>query len=248
MIERLARSRIAFAVVLLFAAVIGAGAMWVMQRGAPRSLGAADTARVEGMVRDYLLSHPELIPEAMRALQDREMGKVIAANRAEILEPFGSAWAGNPDGDVTVVEYFDYNCGFCRSSLPTIAALVASDPQVKVVFREFPILSEDSAAAARISLAAAAQGKFAAFHDALYAAGPVTAQTIAAAARRAGLDMAKAVAFAPRAEAELATNRRVARALGLTGTPSWVIGNRVVSAALPLEELQKAVAAARAGS
>lgn len=245
MIERLSRNPAALAGLLLVAVIAGAGAMWAMRNMAPGSPAASDKGRIEAVVRDYLLSHPEVIPEAMRKLQERETGKVIAANRAAILEPFGSAWIGNPKGDVTVVEYFDYNCVFCRSSLPTIAALVASDPKVKVVFREFPILSADSAVAARLSLAAAAQGKFNRFHDALYAAGPVTPETMAAAARKAGLDMARAAAFAPQADAEIASNRQVAQALGLTGTPSWVIGDRVVSAALPLEELQKAVAAAR---
>jgi protein-disulfide isomerase len=231
--------------VLLLGAVAGGAGMWGLQRAAPGSLSGVDKARVENVVRDYVLEHPELIPQAMQRLQDGQTGKVIAANRAAILEPFDGAWAGNPKGDVTVVEYFDYNCGYCRSSLPIIAQLIARDPQVKIVFREWPILTEESGTAAKLSLAAAAQGKFKSFHDALYAGGPVTAQSMAAAAKTAGLDMAKAAATSARAETEIATNRAMAQQLGMTGTPSWVIGNRVVSAALPLEELEKAVQAAR---
>ncbi len=106
-----------------------------------------------------------------------------------ILKPFGNAWAGNPNGDVTVVEYFDYNCGYCRASLPNVAQLIASDPKVKVVYRELPILAETSAAAAKLSLAAADQGKFTAFHDALYAAGQVTPESMTAAAQKAGVDL-----------------------------------------------------------
>lgn len=234
--------------VVLLAVLLGGTILWGVQRTTPGSLSGTDKARVEATVRDYVLAHPEIIPEAMTRLRDRETGKSIAANRKAILEPFGDAWIGNPNADVTLVEYFDYNCGYCRATLPAIAQLVERDPKVRVVFREWPILSEDSVTAARMSLAAAAQGRFKPFHDALYAAGPVSAQTIAAAAKTAGVDATKAAAMTPQAEAEIASNRAVAQQLGLTGTPSWVIGNRTVSAALPLEELEKAVKEARAAS
>jgi protein-disulfide isomerase len=240
------KSSLKLAGLMLAATLLGGGILLAAQRAAPSALNGADKARIEATVRDYVLAHPEIIPEAMRLLQQRETGRTIAANRAQILEPFGDAWIGNPRGNVTLVEYFDYNCGYCRSSLPAIAELVRRDPNLKVVFKEFPILSEQSVTAARLSLAAAAQGKFKPFHDALYAAGPVSDETIQAAARTAGLDLAKAAAMTPRAEAEIAANRRVAQTLGLTGTPSWVIGTKVVSAALPLEELEKAVEEARA--
>ncbi|MEG3087976.1 DsbA family protein [Sphingomonas sp. PB4P5] len=240
------KSSLKLAALMLAATLLGGGILWAAQHAAPRALDGADKARIEATVHDYVLAHPEIIPEAMKRLQQRETGKTIAANRAQILEPFGDAWIGNPQGDVTLVEYFDYNCGYCRSSLPVIAELVRRDPNVKVVFKEFPILSEQSVTAARLSLAAAAQGKFKPFHDALYAAGPVSEQTMQAAAKTAGVDLAKAAAMTPKAEAEIAANRQVAQTLGLTGTPSWVIGTKVVSAALPLEELEKAVKEARA--
>ena len=248
MIEYFAKSRLALAAIALVAALIGATALWAFQQVAPGSLAGADRARVENVVRDYVLAHPEIIPQAMDLLRDRETGKVIAANADAILEPVGSAWAGNPKGDVTLVEYFDYNCGYCRASLPTIAQLIASDPKVRVVFRELPILSEESGVAAKLSLAAAEQGKFTVFHDALYAGGQLTPASIAAAAKAAGIDMNRAAAYAPRAEAEIASNMAMARQLNMTGTPSWVIGDKVVSSALPLDALQKAVAAARARS
>ncbi|CUS44953.1 MAG: DsbA family protein [Pseudomonadota bacterium] len=248
MIERLSKNPLALAALALVAALVGAGALWLVQLAAPSSLASADQARVERVVHDYVLAHPEIIPEAMDRLRARETGKAIAANSDAILKPFGSAWAGNPNGDVTVVEYFDYNCGYCRASLPNVAQLIASDPKVKVVYRELPILAETSAAAARLSLAAADQGKFTAFHDALYAAGQVTPESMAAAAKSAGVDMQRAAAFAPRAEAEIASNLAIMRQLGMTGTPSFVIGNHVVSSVLSFEELQKAVAAARAAS
>jgi protein-disulfide isomerase len=207
--------------------------------------GGADPgrARIEGVVRDYVLAHPEIIPEAMGKLQERESARALAGRRAAVETPFGAAWTGNPKGDVTVVEYLDYNCGYCRASLPVIDRLVAEDPGVRVVYRDLPILADSSRAAARASLTAAAQGKFRRFHDSLYAMGPVTDQTIAAAAQAAGFDAGRTD---PRADAEIRRNMDSARALGMTGTPSWVIGDRVLSGALPLEELQKAIAAARA--
>ena len=231
--------------VALVAGLIGAAAFAAVERMIPAADG--ERARVEGVVRAYVLAHPEIIPEAMDRLRDNQHAATIAANRDAILKPFAGAWAGNPTGDVTVVEYFDYNCGYCRASLPAIQQLLVSDPNIRIVYRDFPILAQSSVEAARMSLAAADQNKFQPFHDALYAAGPVSGETIAAAAKAAGLDLGRAAAFAPRADAEITSNESVARSLGLTGTPSWVIGNKVVSSALPLEELQKAVAAARAG-
>lgn len=228
----------------VIAAFLGAAALAAIERLTPGTGG--ERSRVEGVVRDYVLEHPEIIPQALDRLRDRAHAETIASNRDAILKPVGSAWAGSAQADVTLVEYFDYNCGYCRASLPAIAALLKSDPKIRIVYREFPILAQSSVDAARMSLAAADQGKFQQFHDALYAGGQVSAQSIAAAAKAAGVDLARAAAFAPKAEAEITQNETIARALGLTGTPSWIIGNKVVSSALPLEELQKAIAEARA--
>lgn len=234
-------------VAVLGAALGAIGLLWFQANAPGRVDIGGDRGRVERIVHDYVLAHPDIIPEAMDRLRDNQHASTIAANRDAILQPFAGAWAGNPQGDVTMVEYFDYNCGYCRASLPAIRQLLARDPKVRIVYRDFPILAQSSVEAARMSLAAADQNRFQPFHDALYAAGPVSSETIAASAKAAGLDLARAGAFASRADAEISANETVARALGLTGTPSWVIGNKVVSAALPLEELQKAVAEARAG-
>lgn len=196
-------------------------------------------------VRDYLMTHPEVIPEAMAALEARESGKVVAGNRKAIETPVGDAWIGNPNGDVTVVEFFDYNCGYCRASLPVITALVKADPNVKVVFRELPILSQASYDAAKLSYAAARQGKFRRFHDPLYAAGRVTPESMAATAKAAGVDLAAAKASEGAAEAEVKRNVQLARELKTSGTPTWVVGDRVLIGMQPLETLQDAVKAAR---
>jgi protein-disulfide isomerase len=238
-------SRLMMLVLVVIGAAFGAGGMWLAARVAPGDLTTADRAQVERVVRDYVLANPELIPQAMQKLQDRETGKTVAASRGKIEQPYAGAWIGYPDADVTLVEYFDYNCGYCRASLPTIERLVAGDKNLRVVFRELPVLAESSRSAARASLAAAEQGKYKAFHDALYAAGPVTDATIAATARRTGVDIAR---LPDDADAEITKNLSVATTLGITGTPSWVVGDRVLSGAVPIEQLQDAIAAARAKS
>jgi protein-disulfide isomerase len=196
-------------------------------------------------VRTYLMAHPEVIPEAMAALEARDTGKAVASNRGQIEKVIGDAWLGNPEGDVTVVQFFDYNCGYCRASLPIIEQLVKADPNVKVVFRELPILSRTSYDAAKLSYAAARQGKFRAFHDPLYKAGQVSAATLTNTARAAGIDMTAAKAVDAAADAEIRANIKVAQALGAAGTPSWVIGDRSFAGMRPLSELQEAVKAAR---
>lgn len=195
-------------------------------------------------VRAYLLDHPEVIPEAMGRLQQREQARAVATAGGGITKPYGGAWMGNPKGDVVLVEYYDYNCGYCRASVPTLAKLVGRDPKLKIVFRELPVLAPSSRDAARASLAAARANRFRPFHDALYAGGRVTPATIAAAAAKAGVRLP---AQDPAADAEIASNLRTAAALGVTGTPSWVVGGRVLIGAQPLEALEEAIAEARRG-
>lgn len=226
-------NRLVLALVAALGLAVGALGMLLVQ------------TRGETDVRAYLLEHPEVIPEAMARLQERESGKAVAQVADQVTKPFGSAWSGNPKGDVTLVEYYDYNCGYCRASLPLLKQLTDADPKLRIVYRELPILAESSRDAARMSLLAAAQGKFQTFHDALYAGGQVTDASIAAAARTAGVDTGKLAAFTPTADAEIVRNMETAGRLGLNGTPAWIVGSRVLSGALPLEELQKAIADAR---
>lgn len=236
-------NRLTLMLVVLLGAAFGAAGMWLAERAAPGDLGSSDKARIERVVHDYLLANPEVIPQAMQKLQERESGRAVAASRSRVETPYRGAVMGNPQGDVTLVEFFDYNCGYCRASLPTIEQLVKSDPKLRVVFRELPILAEESRDAARASLAAAAQGRFAAFHEALYAAGPVSAQSIAAVARQTGVDLSK---IPDDADTEIAGNLGLAAKLGISGTPAWVVGDRVLSGALPLDRLQEAIAETRA--
>lgn len=220
--------------------------------GVVASLGTAAALQSRGGdgVRAYLLQNPEVLQEAMDRLRLKQMAAQIEPHRKAIETPYAGAWIGAKDGDVTLVQFFDYACGYCKASLPDVQRLVREDPKVKVVFRELPILSPESEVAARASLAAAEQGRFAAFHDAMYAAGRPSPDTIAAAAREAGLDRAKlqAAMNTPRAEQELGSNIELARTLGFTGTPSWVVGDQVLSGAVGYEALKRAVAEAREAS
>lgn len=236
-------SRLLLAALVLIGALFGAGGVWLAERVAPGELSGADQARIGRVVREYILANPEIVPAAVQRLRDRDTAKLLTGLRREVETPIGNAWAGNAKGDVTVVEYFDYNCGYCRAILPTIDRLIADDPNVRVVYREYPVLAQSSATAARASIQAAEQGKFARFHKALYAAGPVSPATIAASARTAGVDLSRP---AQGADAEVGRNLAIGARLGMAGTPAWVVGDSVLSGALPLDQLKEAVAAARA--
>src|SRR5690606_23408943 len=142
--------------------------------------------------RAYLLSNPEVLPEAMDVLQQRELVARIEPLRNDLEAPFPGAVLGNPSGSVTLVEFSDYACTYCRQSRDDVDALIAANPDLKVVIREYPILRPESLDAARMALAAAQQGKYAAFHDAMFRLGPPSAETIEAAARQAGVDLALA--------------------------------------------------------
>lgn len=244
-IERAANNRLVLAGLFVLAALIGAGVLYGVQRLVPGASG--NRAAMEQVVHDYVLDHPEIIPQAIQKLQDRQTGGLIAANKAAITQPVGNAWTGNPDGDVTLVEYFDYDCTYCRASLPMLDQLVKDDPGLKIVYREFPVLTDESETAARWSMAAAKAGKFNAFHQAVFARGPVSDDTLVAAAKAVGLDPAKLrqAAADPGIEDAIDTNLALGRQLGMTGTPSWVIGNRVISGALPIDRMKQLIADAR---
>jgi protein-disulfide isomerase len=199
-------------------------------------------ADVETIVRAYILDHPEIIPEAMQRLQDREAAKVVDANRAALETPFAGAWAGAADADVVLVEFFDYACGFCRQSNPDVDRLLAEDKKLKVVWRELPVLGPESERAAEISLAAAKSGRFKQFYDKLFSLGRPQPQAMEAAALAAGVG-----ARLPGAEtaAEIRKNLDLARTIGASGTPTFVVGDKVLQGAVGYAALKAAIAQAR---
>ena len=209
--------------------------------------GASDRQGIEKIVREYILAHPEVLPEAMANLQKKEGSARLSDIRGDVEKPYPGAVLGNPQGKVTLVEFTDFACGYCRKSVEDVRRLVAKHPDLRVVIREFPILSPQSADAARMGLAAAQQGKYEAFHYAMFAAGQPGPETIEAAARSAGLDMdkAKAAINSRAVEEEIGRNVDMARQLGFNGTPSWTIGDQLIPGAVGVEELSAAIAAAR---
>jgi protein-disulfide isomerase len=208
-----------------------------------RSAAPTDKAAIEQVVRDYLLENPEILPEAMQRLQQREAQKQLASAGDDLEKAYPGAVLGNPAGSITLIEFTDYGCGYCRASVPEVEALIAANPDLKVVIRELPILSPASADAARWALAAAEQGRFEAFHKAMFAAGRPDGQSIEQAARAAGLDLdrARRTAAEPRIEAELKQNLTLAQQLRIDGTPAFVVGDQMLAGAVGREVLQNAI-------
>jgi protein-disulfide isomerase len=235
-------------------AVAAAGLLFAAQGGSAIPPAGADQFSkpqrdaIDAMVRQYILDHPEIIPEAINRLQEREVTKLLDSNRQEIETPFGSAWAGNPDGDVVMVEFFDYACPYCRASKADVDRLLAEDKKLKVVYRDFPVLGPASDEAAMASLSAAQQGRYKAFHNAMFAAGRPSREKVIATVRQARLDEARTARDlgTDAHKAEIQKNLDLGRALGLTGTPAYVVGNRILSGAVGYDEMKKAIADARA--
>lgn len=226
----------------------------VLLGGAAQSDPAAgvapkDRAAIEAIVREYILSHPEIIPEAINGMQSREVTKLIENNRKEIETPFAGALAGDPKGDVRLVVFFDYACPYCKAAHNDVRKLLAEDKRLKVVFRDFPVLSDQSTEAAMASLSAASQGRYLAFHDGIFdSAGRVSHEKTIATVRSAGLNEMRTAKdlTSPALKAEIKKNLDLGRALGLTGTPSYIVGNRILSGAVGYDALKTAVAEARA--
>ncbi len=214
--------------------------------------GLSDTDRkaTEAVVRAYILEHPEILTEAAQILEQRAIAKRLDSAGGALSTAFAGAADGNPQGDVTLVEFTDYNCGFCRSSVADVQKMIGTDKNLRVVFREVPILSASSREASKWALAAAKQGKHKAFHDAMFAGDKPSDASILLAAQKAGLDMAKAAADAnsDAVTAEIETNLAMMQQLGVGGTPTFIVGNQILEGALGYEALKQAVAKARSKS
>jgi protein-disulfide isomerase len=195
------------------------------------------------IVRQGLLADPNILSDTVDALRDAQYAPILDANRAAIETPFASSWRGAAKPEVTLVEFFDYACPYCKASNPHVDRLLQEDKGLRVVYRELPILGPDSATSARLSLEASKLGRFAQFHDSLWAAGRPAPDTNAAAAKIAGIDAAPK--SDPEIEAELKRNFQLAGQLGATGTPLFVIGDRVMNGAVGYDALKQAIAAAR---
>lgn len=228
---------------LVFTGLIATSSAFAADGPAPhQSLNAGDRGAVETIIRAYLLEHPEIIPEAMAALETRERDKRIAAVLPALEKPFANAFMGNPDGDVVVVEFYDYACGYCKRSVADIEKLIEVDPGVKVVFREFPILGPVSLDAARLSLAAAQSTNFIKVHHDLFATNQLDKKTIKATLLKNNISIPKDLSVI---DAEFRNNNRLAREIGISGTPAFIINGQFLSGAVGFDELKKQVDQAR---
>jgi len=211
--------------------------------------GGMSKSEVETIVADYIKANPQIIPEALEAQRNGEIAKAIDAIRPALEKPYAGAWAGNANGDVTLVVFTDYACGFCRASVPDVDRLIREDKRLKVVFRELPIIAPQSRDAALMALAAARQGKYDAFHHAMFAAGSLDKAAIAAAAAKVGIvtdGTADATANEALFQRELDSNLAIATQLQLNATPTWIVGNQIFQGQIGYDGLKQAVAKARA--
>jgi protein-disulfide isomerase len=228
---------------------------------------AADTQKfspdqrrdIENIIKDYLVQHPEVLQEAMDALDKRQKQAdadkartTIKDNNATIFNSAHQVVLGNPKGNVTMVEFFDYNCGYCKRALPDMVDLLKTDPDLKFVLKEFPVLGEGSVEAAHVAVAARMQdssgAKYLEFHQKLLGGrGPADKAHALAAAKEAGFDMARIQKDMDSDEVKTTINEnmKLADALGVNGTPSYVVGNEVVVGAVGIDELKAKIKAER---
>ncbi len=208
-------------------------------------------ARIKELVYEAIRENPDIIMEAVAILQQREDAaqasatqSVLGDQRTALERDPNAPVLGNPDGDVTVVEFFDYNCPYCKRAMTEVQALLAADKNVRVVYREWPILGEGSVFASRAALAARAQGKYEAFHWALMGAkGRVQEASVLRIAKDVGLDIEQLQADmrTPEVEDHLARSMQLAEALGFNGTPSFVIGEALVPGFVDQAQLQEII-------
>ena len=234
--------------------------------GAPVSASAQsfnDTQRgdIEAIVRNYLIAHPEVLEEAMTELSKRQTAAEAAKHEAGVASHADAIFnsprnvtLGNKDGDVTFVEFFDYNCGYCKRAMTDMMDLMKSDPKLKVVLKEFPVLSAGSVEAAQVGVAVRMQDptgkKYLDFHQKLLTGrGSADKARAMAAAKEAGFDMARMEKdlASPEVRATLEENMKLAESMGMNGTPSYVIGKQVVIGAVGVESLREKISNARCG-
>jgi len=211
----------------------------------------------DAAIERYIRTHPEVIMEslqAMKAKREAELRvrqkKALTERQNELLHDPMSPVSGNPKGDITVVEFFDYRCGYCKKAASSVTALQKADPRVRVVYKDFPILGETSELAARAALASQVQGKHQVFHEALFAShADMTKDEILKIAVGVGLDVTRLETDManPEWQAVVEKNRALAEELGISGTPAFIVGTELVPGALDMNGLQELIARATEG-
>jgi len=210
---------------------------------------------IEGIIHDYLMKNPDVMIEALRSAEAKASSEADAGalqalreRRREIFDDPATPVGGNPEGDVTIVEFFDYRCPYCKQVQPTLKTLLDQDPKLRFVYKEMPVLGAASVTAAHAALAARLQDKYEAFHGAMMATkGQITDDVIYKVAASVGLDVdrLKRDMAAPEIERALKANLALANALDIRGTPGFIIGDHIVPGAIDLDALKDLVASAR---
>jgi protein-disulfide isomerase len=226
---------------------------------AAENFGESQRSEIETIIKNYLLAHPEVLEEATNELTKRKADAEAKRHEATITEnaetifnsPRGVT-LGNKDGDVTFVEFFDYNCGYCKRAMADMLDLLKNDPKLKVVLKEFPVLSEGSVDAAKVAIGVRMQDpkKYLDFHQKLLGGrGPADKARAMAAAKDAGLDVTRIEKdlLSPEIKATISENMKLAEDMDLNGTPSYVIGKQIVVGAVGLEGLKAKIGLARCG-
>src|ERR1700732_4085901 len=226
-----------------------------------QSISDGQRGEIETIVRNYLIAHPEVLEEAMAELNKRQAAAdaekheaSVAQNSDTIFNSPRGVVLGNRDGDVTFVEFFDYNCGYCKRAMTDMLDLMKADPKLKVVLKEFPVLSAGSVEAAQVAVAVRMQDptgkKYLDFHQKLLGGrGAADKARAMAVAKEVGLDMGRLEKDLASAEVKntLEENFKLAEAMGMNGTPSYVIGKQVVVGAVGLDGLKEKIGIARCG-
>jgi len=216
-------------------------------------LDQVEQEAIKALILQTIRENPEVLVDTLLAFQEEAQAQAQAEQRAaiarvgELLQADANTGVmGNPEGDIVLVEFFDYNCPYCRRAAPVLFELIEENPDLRIVMREWPILGPDSELAARASLAATKQDKFEAFHEALMTQPRANAATIRRAAEQAGMDYDKLQAdmAAPEIDAHIATSRDLARQLGISGTPTFLIGETLVPGLLEKADLQALISEA----
>lgn len=210
---------------------------------------------IERILRDYLLKNPEVLYEAMQALEQRQTENAakqqqeqIEKQKSEIYHSDEDFVAGNPKGDIALVEFFDYNCGYCQRSMPDVKKLIATDRGLRVIFKEFPILGTGSTFAAKAAIAAMKQGKYLQLHEALYEhRGTKDEASVLTIAKKVGLDVdrLKKDMTDPKIQAVIEQNAKLAAALKIDGTPGFLIDKKVIQGAAGFDALAAEIATTR---
>ncbi len=221
------------------------------------SFSPAERRKIESVIRDFILKNPEIVIEAIRGLQARDKRDAQARSKANLVKFRGEIFnnpatpvGGNVKGDVTIVEFFDYRCGFCKQVFPVVMEVLNADKNIRYVYKEFPILGSESIAASKAALAAwlTDKGKYEPFHRALMVTkGALPEQRVMKIAAKTGYDVKalKKTMADPRIDEMIEKNYALARALGINGTPAFVIGDKIVRGAIDLATFKKLISQAR---